>query len=282
MNAISYHRPRTLVEALKVIHDYASCAKVVAGGTNVLPDMQAGKVKDCVLVDVTGLEELSGFRMEGDTVFVGSLTPISDLAASRTIQEQANVLWQACQVFGDPLVRNRATIGGNLVYASPAADTAVPLLLLETTLIAESLTKGRREIPLGQFFRGPGETVLAPDELVTSLFFRSARSYRGAYIKFGLRRALAVSVANCGVLLQGSGRLETARVGFGALAPVPLRATQTEAFLCGQVPDESVFTKAAVIAQSELRPIGDLRGSREYRLILADALFKQAMRKALA
>ena len=282
MNAISYYRPRSLVEALKVIHDYASRAKVIAGGTNVLPDIQAGKVKDCVLVDVTGLDELIGIRMEGDMVFLGSLTLISDLAASRTIREQANVLWQACQVFGDPLVRNRATIGGNLAYASPAADTAVPLLLLETTLIAESLAKGRREILLTQFFRGPGETVLAPEELVTSLFFHSMSSYQGAYIKFGLRQAMAISVANCGVLLKGTDTFQAARVGFGALAPVPLRATQTEAFLCGQVPDESVFAKAAAIAQSELHPISDLRGSREYRVMLADALFKQAMRKSLA
>lgn len=281
MNTIGYYRPRSLVEALKVIHDYASRAKVIAGGTNVLPDIQAGKVKDCVLVDVTGLNELSGIRTEGDLVLVGSLTPISDLAASRTIREQANVLWQACQVFGDPLVRNRATIGGNLAYASPAADTAVPLLLLETTLIAESLTKGRREILLDQFFRGPGETVLAPEELITSLVFHSASFYQSAYIKFSLRQAMAISVANCGVLLQGTDPFRTARVGFGALAPVPLRAARTEAFLCGKMPVESVFAEAAAIAQSELQPISDLRGSREYRVMLADALFQQAMRKAL-
>jgi CO/xanthine dehydrogenase FAD-binding subunit len=93
---------------------------------------------------------------------------------------------------------------------------------------------------------------------------------------------MVISVANCGVLLKGTDTFQAARVGFGALAPVPLRATQTEAFLCGQVPDESVFAKAAAIAQSELQPISDLRGSREYRVMLADALFKQAMRKALA
>ncbi|MEI6530875.1 MAG: xanthine dehydrogenase family protein subunit M, partial [bacterium] len=113
-------------------------------------------------------------------------------------------------------------------------------------------------------------------------FFHSTSSYQGAYIKFGLRQAMVISVANCGVLLKGTDTFQAARVGFGALAPVPLRATQTEAFLCGQVPDESVFAKAAAIAQSELQPISDLRGSREYRVMLADALFKQAMRKALA
>ncbi len=282
MNEIGYYRPKTLVEALKVLHDYASRAKVIAGGTNVLPDIQAGKVKDCVLVDVTGLDELSGIRMEGDMVYLGSLTLISDLAASRTIREQANVLWQACQVFGDPLVRNRATVGGNLVYASPAADTAVPLLIMETILVAESLGKGRREIPIGQFFRGPGKTVLAPEELITSLFFHSTRSYQGAYIKFGLRQAMATSVANCGVLLSGTAPFRTVRVGFGALAPMPLRAARTEMFLCGKIPEESVFAEAADIARSELQPISDLRGSKEYRLILADALFKQALRKALA
>jgi CO/xanthine dehydrogenase FAD-binding subunit len=282
LNAISYYRPKNLVEALKLLHEYASRAKVIAGGTNVLPDIQSGKVKDCVLVDVTGLDELSGIRMEGEMVFLGSLTVISDLAASRTIREQANVLWQACQVFGDPLVRNRATIGGNLAYASPAADTAVPLLILETTLIAESLAKGRREIPLNQFFRGPGETVLAPEELVTSLYFHNSSSYQSAYVKFGLRQAMAISLANCGVLLKETGTFQAARIGFGALAPVPLRATKTEAFLCGQVPDETVFMKAAMIAQSELQPISDLRGSKEYRVILADALFQQALRKALA
>ncbi|MEW8959805.1 MAG: xanthine dehydrogenase family protein subunit M [Moorella sp. (in: firmicutes)] len=283
MNSFKYISPKTKEEALKILNELKEKGKIVAGCTNVLPNIKAKKITDCILVDISSLDELKGIKDAGDSVFVGSLTTINDLLRSDIIAREAKVLWQACRLFADPLVRNRATIGGNIVNASPAADGVIPLLALDATVCIESLANGKREVPLSEFFKGPGETILQSGELVTSINFPKASVMKSAFIKFGLRKAMAISLANIGVVLQvNEDTITQARIALGALAPTPLRARETEKYLCGKRLNDEVMAEASQIIKTEIKPISDVRASQAYRQYLTGVLLRRAIKAALA
>jgi CO/xanthine dehydrogenase FAD-binding subunit len=272
-----------LIEALQVLAEYASRARVAAGCSNLLPDLKARVIEDCVLVDISGLDELHGIRAEGGWAIVGSLTTIAELESSHLVREGAPILWQACQWFGDPLLRNRATVGGNLGKASPAADLAPPLLVMEAVVVAESLASGRRQFPLVEFFAGPGKTNLLPGELIAAVRFPLFQKRAGAFVKLGLRNAMAISVASAALLLeQEGGFVKEARLAFGSLAPTPFRAVRTETFLAKKNLDAGVLKQAQALAREEVQPIDDVRASAVYRRQVAGALLAKATRAALA
>jgi len=156
---IKYIQPRNMDEALRVIRKGKGRVKLVAGGTNIIPDMRAKALKPETLIDISRLKTLSYIKEDKKRVRIGGLTIISELASSKMIQKYAPILSEAAQQLGNPLVRNRATIAGNLADASPAADTAVPLIAFEAIVITN-----KRQIPIDQFFRGPNQTVFKKDE----------------------------------------------------------------------------------------------------------------------
>lgn len=282
MSKFAYVLPETKEEALTILKEASSKARIVAGCTNILPDLRNKKITDCVLVDISNLEELKGIKATGDTVTLGSLTTITELLCSDIIANHAAVLGRACKVFADPLVRNRATIGGNLANASPAADGVIPLMALDASVTVESLA-GKKEVPVTEFFVGPGKSVLKPDELITAVNFAKTTNMKSAFIKFGLRKAMAISLANIGVVLETAGdKITRVRIALGALAPTPLRATKTEEFLLGNNISSEVLEQAANIVKTEVDPISDVRASREYRLHLTGVLLKRAIGAALA
>ncbi|WP_054938082.1 FAD binding domain-containing protein [Moorella stamsii] len=283
MSSFGYILPKTKQEALMVLNETGEKGRIVAGSTNILPDIRARKITGCILVDISGLRELKGIEAAGETVTVGSLTTISELLQSEIIARDAKVLWQACRRFADPLVRNRATIGGNIANASPAADGVVPLLALEATVNVESQAAGKREIPLTEFFTGPGKSVLQPGELITSVSFAKTTAMKGAFIKFGLRKAMAISLASIGIVLGFSGDTITqARIALGALAPTPLRARETENYLSGKQISDEVMARASELITTEVKPISDVRASQAYRWHLTGVLFRRAIEAALA
>jgi len=272
-----YLKPADLQEALKFAHQFAGRARFAAGCTNILPDIHSGKLKECVLIDISDLKELMGISREDNFISLGSMTTIQELLNSEIIRNEAPVLWETASRFADPVVRNRATVGGNLAYGSPASDMSVPLLVLDAIVCLQSKEKGIREIPLRDFFTGPGKTVLSPSEIIVKLKFQSLPDFKFYYAKFGKRNAMVISVASLAVGVRLGKTIDEARIALGALAPTPVRAWKTEEFLKGKRIESKVLEEASELLLSEINPISDIRASREYRLELARSMFFRAL-----
>ena len=217
--AEGYLAPQTLEEVARIATETG--ATILAGGTDLLPRWSKGlSQRPPLVIDLKRVEGLAGIRRANGEVHLGACTTLSEIAADATIRAAAAVLAEAAGRIACPQVRNRATIGGNLCNASPAADTAVPLLLLDAVLELVSLsghTLTTREIQIADFFRGPGATALAPGEILRCIRFRPlAADTFAAWDKFGTRPAMEIAVASVGLALRvEDGAVTHARVGYG-------------------------------------------------------------------
>ena len=225
-----------------------------------------------------GSGESGGGRTE-----IGALVSHAALASDSGASAGTRVLAEACRTVGGPQVRARGTIGGNIANASPAADAAVALLALDSFAVVESAAGGlRREVPLAEFFVGPGKTTLGPDELVTEVAFRSPTAgARSAYFKAGQREALAIAIVSVAVVHEPDAG--TVRIAMGSVAPVPVRAVAAEELFArewepGKVDDAFVDAVAAEAARAA-SPIDDIRASARYRTVLTEVLARRALRE---
>jgi xanthine dehydrogenase iron-sulfur cluster and FAD-binding subunit A len=278
----SYFQPATLAEALNLLHSYAGQARIVAGGTDVLVELQRGVKPTSTLIDISKLRDLKYVRRDGDMIRLGALATHNDVLASSDCVRSALPLVQACAEVGAPQIRTRATIAGNLVTASPANDTITPLMALnaELLLISEA---GKRIVPLREFYQGVRRTVLQPGELLQEIRFPViGERQRGLFLKLGLRRAQAISVINLALLLTLDGDLvQDARITLGCLAPTVVHARSAEAFLIGKTLDPVVCEEAGRLACADVAPIDDLRGSAAYRQMTLAALVADGLRRLL-
>lgn len=259
--------PEALPNALNLLVEGAPDTTPLAGGTNLIPDMRAAGGRPRVLMSVAGLNELRGIRQDAGHLTVGAGVTISELLDDPLVARHAPLLRDAAAVFANPLVRNRATVGGNLVNASPAADTATPLLVFGAEVELDSV-EGPRYVPLEEFFVGVGKTACKPQELLVSVRWPvpSAGSV-GAFRKLALRKAGAISVVNVAVMVSsnGDGRCERARIALGAVAETPIRACMAEDLLCGQSLTPESIAQAARLSAEVTSCIDDIRGSASYR-----------------
>jgi CO/xanthine dehydrogenase FAD-binding subunit len=263
-------------------------AMPIAGGTNVVVDLRAGRggVSGLLLtlVDVTRVAGLRGIRCENDHLVIGGGTTISDLLNDSLIAQHAPALKEAAAVFANPLIRNRATVGGNLVDASPAADTAPPLLALDAEVELAS-QGGIRRVPLADFLVGVRKTLRRPDELLTAVRIPvpPAPGSASHFQKVGLRKADAISVLSAAVAVtcDAAGRCAAARIALGALAPRPLRATAAEDLLIGEKLTQATIIEAAHLAGDATCPINDIRGSADYRRQVTEVIVRRLLEKAL-
>lgn len=280
---MEYFRPKTMKETLHTIARWKGRARLIAGGTNVLPDLRAKALVPRALVDLGHLTALSFIKDEKKGIRIGGLTTISEIAASRVIQRQASILSEAANQLGNPLVRNRATLAGNLADASPAADTAVPLLALEAVVVMERDGGKRRQIPIDQFFIGPNQTVLKLDEIIKEIYFpRSNSNTQMAYVKLGLRNAMAISVVSIAVLVEMEGvKCKRARIGLGAVASKPVRAYGVEEKLTGREVSKELVEACCEQVKQEINPITDIRASAQYRSSMASALLRRMIDKTV-
>lgn len=264
-----YFSPESMNETLQVIRKGKGRVTLIAGGTNVIQDVRAKVLKPALLVDLSHLKGLSYIKEDKRRIRIGGLTTIAELASSKVIQKCAPILSDAAGQLGNPLVRNRATIAGNLADASPAADIAVPLLTLEATLVTD-----KRPIPIDQFFVGPNQTILRRGEIIKEIFFsKPVPSSKMGYFKLGLRNAMAISVVSMAVLVEMEGaKCKKARVGLGAVAPTPIRACRTEEMLVGKVITSELIEACGHQAAKEVQPINDIRASAEYRRAMTSVL----------
>jgi CO/xanthine dehydrogenase FAD-binding subunit len=274
-------RPRDLPEALALLADHAPDAMPLAGGTNLIVEMRDGERSPAKLVDVSRLRELRGVRRDDGHIVVGGATTIAELLADPLVAEHGRPLRQAAALLGNPLVRSRATVGGNLANASPAADTAPPLLALgaEVELASRS---GTRRMPLQDFMVGVNSTRLRPDELVAAVRWPVPGRCAAGFYKIGLRKADACSVINAAamVICDHGGLCREARIAIGAAAPRPVRAKLAEEALQGRPLDSRIIEEAARLAVEATQPIDDIRGSASYRRRMTELIVRRLLMQA--
>jgi len=194
------------------------------------------------------------------------------------VREKAPALTQALQIMACPPIRNRATIAGNLCTASPAADTAPPLLVLNASVRLQG-SGGERMVPLAEFFLGPAETVKRPDEILTAVIIPLEEG-RSGFLKLGRRKAFTLSIASAAAFAKTrGGRIEEVRVALGAVAPTPIRGRKVEETLKGKEANEANIAQAAEWIRSEVKPISDVRASAEYRRDMSYVLTRRVLGK---
>jgi xanthine dehydrogenase iron-sulfur cluster and FAD-binding subunit A len=264
----NYYSVVSIDEVTRILADEGPDARVIAGATDLLLEIERGVRKGIkTLIDVTRIEGLDQITMDEDNVIhLGPLVTHGQCAASKIIVEQAFPLAKACIEVGAPQIRNRGTIAGNLITASPANDTIPPLVALHANVVLKSV-HGVRVVPLAEFHKGVRLSVMQADEMLVEINFPAlTAAQRGTFYKLGLRKAQAISLVDCAVILTfDGGRIKDANITLGAVAPVIMHAKEAEDYLKGRVLDDETVEKAAEYAKLAARPIGDIRSSQEYR-----------------
>lgn len=270
----AYHRPDSLAEALS-LKSAAPDARFIAGGTDLMVQMRAGAAKPAGLISLRGIEELRTIEV-ADTTRIGALVTVSELLAHPALGARFGALVAAARVLGSVQIRNLATVGGNLCNASPAADLAVALLVHDARVRLVG-PDGERELPLDDFFVGPGQTVLGKGELLAEILLEEPPG-PGLFLRRGrVRMDIAIaSVAGCLDVQDGTCR--TARIAAGSVAPRPVRLRAVEKALVGHELSEDTIRAAREAAQSEVEPITDLRASAGYRRHLVGVYVERAVR----
>ncbi|MGB9775158.1 MAG: FAD binding domain-containing protein [Anaerolineae bacterium] len=271
--------PRTLSEALEMLAQRAPDGMPIAGGTNVIPDLRGGRYRPACLVNIADLPELRGIRREDGFLVIGGGVTVAEVLEDTLVAQYAPVLQEAARALASPLVRNRATVAGNLANASPAADMAPPLLVLDAEVELAS-QEGVRRVPLEDFFVHVRRTVRQPHELITAIRIPlPLEGSRARFFKVALRKADAIAVVNGAVRvdLREDGYCRAARVALGAVAPTPIRAWEAEHALEGQVLTPEVIAEAARLAAEATRTIDDLRGSAAYRRVVTAVIVRRAL-----
>ena len=279
MRRFEYFEPRSLGEACALLARYQGRAQPLAGGTDLLVELKEQlRRADCVIniKKIPGIGQLSFDARDG--LRIGALVTAREIEVNPTVIENYRSLVQAARELGSIQVRNRATIIGNVCRASPSADT-LPPLIADGAVATIQGGNGTRQVPLENFFTGPGKTVLKPDELVTGIRVPAPAPRTGkVYLKHGRRKAMELATVGVAVTLTLEG--ET-RIVLGAVAPTPIRATKAEALLRGKKLDANLIEQAAQAALEESRPISNVRASAEYRRDMVAVLTRRALQRAL-
>ena len=257
-------------------------AAFVAGGTNLVPDVLFGRKKIARAVDISRLDELRFIEEADGKIRIGALATVTDLLESELIRAAASPLYESALEFAGPLVRNRASVAGNLMDASPAADLAPPLLAQDAVVELASV-EGERALPLSEFFLDYRKTAARPEELMTAVVIEPLGTEdRCAYYKLQLRRAMAIAVVGVAVALRMKGNVcADAAISLGAVAAAPYRAHAAEAHLRGEEIGEAEIEAAAAAAEESAQPIDDVRASAAYRKKMCGVLVRRLLRKAL-
>jgi carbon-monoxide dehydrogenase medium subunit len=272
-------RPKDLNELLSIKGKLKTKALILDGGTNLLIYIKDGNIREGTIVDVTGLPELRGIRRINGTVEIGAAETMTDLLRSPVLRKSIPFIPDFLEGFGNLLVRNTSTIGGNIADASPIADSAPPLMVLEADVIAAG-SGGERIIPIDEFFVKPQKTKLASDEVLVRFRVPVPRAGNGKFIKLGLRRGTSCSVVSVAVwLVDRGGRIEDIRIALGGVAPRPLRARKTEQAFVGSKLDMESIERIAAGVRDEITPITDVRGSSEYRREVSAGILARAVKQ---
>jgi carbon-monoxide dehydrogenase medium subunit len=281
MHEFRYLEPQSVAEACRMLAEYGGRAKLLAGGTDLVVQMNAGRHQPEAVIFVGRLPELKGIRFDARTgLSVGPLATMRELELHPVVRERYPTLARGAAEVGSVQIRNLATLGGNLCNASPSADTSPSLLALDAQVRIAG-TEGERVVPIGQFWTGPGRTDLKPGEMVTGIQFPTpAEGTRSFYYKLAVRKAMDLAMVGIAVsLVRRNGGCEDVRIALGAVAPTVIRAAEAERLIAG-TPDR--IEEAARLAEAAAQPIDDQRASADYRRAMVRTLTRRALSQLLA
>jgi carbon-monoxide dehydrogenase medium subunit len=277
-----YHAPGSLADAVTLLDKLGDDAKVLAGGMSLLPMLKIRLAQVGHLVDIGRIPGLDYIKEEGGTLRIGAATKESALERSDLIRSKYPILLDTALVIADPIVRNRATAGGNLAHGDPANDHPATMLALGASVVVRG-PKGERTIPVDQFFKGLFTTALAANEILTEIRIPTPPAKSGgAYVKLERKVGdFATAGAAAQVTLAANGTLEKAGIGLTNAGPTPIKAAEAEQFLAGKKPDDATLQEAGRLAAKATNPSVDRRGSVEYKREMARVLTVRALKAAV-
>ena len=276
--------PVSLAEACALLEQHQGKIKLKAGGTDMIIRLSHRAVKPEYLLSIKDLPELDEISCDATNgLTIGAMALLHSVESSPLILEKAPMLARAAHATATVQIRNMGTVMGNLCNASPSADNIPTLMAMKAGIVAYS-SSGEREIPLDEFFLGPGRTALKPAEIATAIKVPAASLANGvSYQKISPRSKVDIAAVNIGAMLAVSdGCISEARIVMGAVGPTPLRAVQAENYLAGKTPSDEVLSEAGRLAAADASPISDVRASREYRRLMVEVLTKRALQEAAA
>lgn len=282
-----YLIPDSLDQALAMLAEFGGSARVIAGGTDVVPELRSRKLKASALVDISRLPDMDRMELDDGVIRLGPLATHAQVAASQLIRERAAVLAEGCAWVGSPQIRNVATVGGNLVSGQPAADASLPLLALEAEA-AIAGPQGERQTPLADFFLDLGKTAIDPSrEILTGISFKALGEHSGGcYQRLAQRKALVLPMLACAAKVKVDPDKQTfaeVALALGPVAPTPLRERGAESILTGQPIGKEIIAKAAASASAQCSPRDSLlRGSCDYRQAMVHVLVERGLTRSLA
>jgi len=283
MKNFDYFAPQSLGDATALLRRYGTKAKLLAGGTDLFIRLERRAIEPGVVVDLKKIRALQGIKASAKGLTIRAVTLMDEIVSSPLVQRRYRIVADAAAAVGSIQTRNRATLGGNLCNASPAADTAPALIALG----ARARIAGRRrerELPLEDFFLAPGKTCLQSNELLKEIFIPSPVGKSGASFQRCTRTAMDIALVNCAVFLTlapKGGVISEIRIALGAVAPTPVRARSAEDLLRGKSPDKGAIEEAAALAAAGVSPIDDVRSSANYRRAMVRVLTRRAIEAAL-
>ena len=279
MNRFKYYKPISLDEVWELKKKIPG-SLFIAGGTDVLVGIKNNELRPQALISLRSIPEIDDIEVDGGAR-IGALATISDIIQNPELRKDYPVLVEAAKSLGSVQIRNVATIGGNLCNCSPCADMALPLLVMEAKVRLQT-AKEKREIPLNEFFKGPGESCLASDEILTDILLDPPRkNAKTSFMKKG-RVKMDLAVASVAVLLEMENKTcHKARIAAGSVAPVPLRLSKIETMLEGATITKKHVAEAQRLAENNVVPITDVRSTKEYRRQITGVLVKRALERAL-
>jgi carbon-monoxide dehydrogenase medium subunit len=279
--SFDYAVPKTLADAVALLSQNPE-AKILAGGHSLLPMLKFRLATPALLVDLNRLEGLAYIREEGGWLKIGAMTREAEVDQSALIKQKYPLLADTARMIADPIVRNWATLGGNVAHADPANDHPATLLAYGARLVAAG-PKGQREIPITDFFTGPFGASLAHDEILTEIHIPAHKTGDGGcYLKMERRIGDYATVAVAVQLhLDSSGKCDYAGIGLTNVGSTPIKATRAEALLTGKAVDEAASKAAAQAAADQADPTADQRGSEAYKRALVKTLTVRAIRRAM-
>jgi carbon-monoxide dehydrogenase medium subunit len=282
-SAFEYHAPASLADAVQLLAQHGDDAKVLSGGQSLIPLMKLRLATPRHVVDINGIAGLDYIREEDGVLRIGALVREADLEGSALIRSRYPLLHDASRVVADPLVRNLATVCGNLAHADPANDHPAAMLALGAEVVATG-PRGERRIAITSFFTGPFATALRADEVLTEVRVPTPPPRSGgAYLKFERKVGdFAIAAAAVQVALEATGACAYAGVGLTNVGTVPIKARKAEAFLRGRALDDAAVRRAGELAAEEADPADDVRGPAAYKRDLVRVLTTRALRLAAA
>jgi CO/xanthine dehydrogenase FAD-binding subunit len=282
MRKFDYYQPNTVAAAMALMQEAEGERKYVAGGTDLIVRMKQRLVHPPALISLRGIESLRRIRTDLDGgMTLGAMTLLRDIERDEGIRQSYPVLWEAVRVLANPQVRNVATLGGNVVNSAPSADCGPPLLVLGAIVVLEG-PAGRREVPVDRFFTGPRTNCMSAAEILTEIKLPPAFVGSGmAFEKMG-RVSQDIAVVNVAAHIDMEGQeCRRCRLVAGAVAPIPLRLTEAERLMEGEMVTQELLERVSKAVEREVRPITDVRATEAYRRVISGVLVKRAVVRAL-